>query len=124
MSIKVKANGTTRVIDEYRTLAEGSANGNVTLNDNASNYKYIDIMYAVDNLYKTVRVYAPNSKSAVLDIFDFDNAIIMYTKTITISGTSVVVNRYKKYTIKDSTSWIPYGASSNDIYIKKIVGYY
>lgn len=100
------------------------SNGGVTLSDNVTNYKYIEIFFKWDNTYKSIKIYNANNKSALLDMLDYNNTRIVFaTKVVTISNTSITVNRYKYYTIADNTSWIPYGSNTNAIYITRVVGY-
>ena len=101
------------------------SNGTVNLSDNVSNYNYIEIFFKwKDVAYKSVKIYNANGKSALLDMLDFNNShILIATKVVAISNTSITVTRYKHYSIADNTSWIPYGSASNVIYITRVVGY-
>ena len=60
----------------------------------------------------------------MLDMVDFRSSkLFFYTKIVKCEDTTISNMRYKTYTIKDSSTWEPYGASSNEIYITRIVGY-
>ena len=123
MSFNVKANSTIHSIDEYTALYNGSSNGNITLSDSVSNYKYVDIMYRVDNSYSSVRIWDPNNKSVALHIYDYNESLYWYSKTITMSQKAITVNRYREYKVQDSISWLPHGSGDNSIYITKVIGY-
>ena len=100
------------------------SNEAITLSVSLANYKYIDIQFKVRTYYKSVRLYNPNGNNIILDIVDFSSdKLFFYTKTVKCEDTTISNMRYKTYTIKDSSNWEPYGASSNDIYITRIVGY-
>lgn len=106
------------------TLFEGNGNGNVSLTNNVTNYKYIEIFFQWGNMYKSIKLYNAYGKSALLDMIDFnDSKIMIATKVITIHSTSIIMNRRKFYTIDDNTSWRPHGSDDNVIYITKVIGH-
>lgn len=100
------------------------SNEAITLSYSFDNYKFIDIQFKVGATYKSVRIYNPNRKNIMLDMIDFASSkLFFYTKIVRCEGTTISNMRYKTYTIADSSTWTPYGASSNEIYITRIVGY-
>ena len=100
------------------------SNEAITLSVSLSNYKYIDIQFKVGATYKSVQIYNPNGNNIMLDMVDFSSGrLFFYTKIVKCEDTTISNMRYKTYTIKDSSTWEPYGASSNEIYITRIVGY-
>lgn len=108
-------------------LFDGSESGTVTLTDDVANYDYIDVIWTVEGAVQTERIYAPNGKQSVLSLIEFRSGTTSYTwyysKRIQIVSTQIRVRWYKKYRIQDSTSWLPYGYDTNDIYILKVIGY-
>lgn len=114
-------------VELYKNLSGN--NGTVTLSDSASNYNFIEIFYfnseGDHNEIKSCKIYSPDGRYALLDAIDFSSSagIIINTKVVQISGTSITNVRYKHYTIRDSATWTPYGTSDNSVYIAEVIGY-
>jgi hypothetical protein len=109
-------------------LFEGETNGNITLSDSVSNYKYIEI-YFKDNsgMYNSVKIDAPNGRKATLIIIecnDADNYFMNYkSKNVSISKNKITNQHYGEINVKMSTKTINEAARNNVIYITKVVGY-
>lgn len=101
--------------------------GNITLSETSANFTYIEIYYHSDNEYKCEKVYQPNGKAVTLTSQTLDTATPMIygkTKKITFSGTSLTVNNYSQYTIRNnSTGYVQVSDNRNTIYIVRVVGY-
>ena len=101
--------------------------GNITLSETSANFKYIEIYYQSDNEYKYERVYQPNGKAVQLLCHTLDAATPMIygkTKKVTFSGTSLTVNNYSQYTIRNNTTgYVQVSSNRNTIYIVRVVGY-
>lgn len=124
MSFNVRANSTTHSIDEYTVLFDGDSNSNITLSDSVANYKYVDIMFRQSNNYKSVRVWSPNGKYAILDMSDYESSQVeIFNALIGLSGTTISRLRNINFRIKNSSTWSPYGYSTQLLYITKVIGY-
>jgi len=106
-------------------LAENTQDtARVSLIDDVSNYKFIDIQYRDnDNTVNSVRVYDPNGKTAYLMIsYPYQNGVT-YIKSclVQISGKQITPVNYSSMTIRSGQS--PTIANANYCYITKVVGY-
>lgn len=116
--LKEKVDGTALYENEVGTT------GDIVLNDNLSNYKYIKIFWKVGNNNKSEEVLVTLDKNINLSLIDFiDSKIWIHTKTMLMEDTKLTVKRYKEYSIRDSSQWTPYGTLINSIAIVKVVGY-
>lgn len=106
---------------------EGS-NGNITLNDSAANYDYLEIYFRTNdstNYKNSVKIYSPDNALVPLSyplVAANGTAIYWKTKTVRVSGNSIFSNdgnRYAEATIKATTSI----SQKNNIYITRVVGY-
>ena len=97
-------------------------NSTITLNDNVSNYNYIEVFYRdSDNQYNSVKVFSPNNKKAFLTTSTlYNNKIYYKTKVISISGTSITNTSTAQMTCEASGNTI---TTDNFIYITRVVGY-
>lgn len=106
---------------------ETGTNGDVTLNDNIKNYKYIEIFYQVQKdgvAVKSEKVNVNLDNYVNLSLTDYINPYMWFhTKTMQMTETQLKVIRYKEYRFKDSTDWSPYGSEVDLILITKVVGY-
>lgn len=108
------------------TLYENAtgSNGDITLNDSAANYDYIEIFYRnLDSFYTSTRMYNPNSKTVFLNVnFVAPDGLTIanQSKIVTINGNTITVNRYGEAKIAGGT---PSNTASNYIYITKVIGY-
>lgn len=101
-----------------------SETANITLNDYAYNYKYIEI-YFIDNdgTYGFIKVENPQSRVAYLMIqYPYQNGVT-YIKScqVLIQNKSISAVSYSNLTIRSGQS--PTLANSNYIYITKVIGY-
>lgn len=102
---------------------EGTS-GDVTCS-NLTKYKYIEILFKVNGSQKSIKVEISNGAQILLDGIDFwEEKLWFYTKVLQISGNKLIKVRQETYNFLDSTTWAPFGNStSNDITIKKVIGY-
>lgn len=131
--IQTNAENAINGIDtNLRTLIQGTVlyensegtKENVTLNDSASDYSYIEIFYSIpDGMMKSVKVYNPNDKSVILDGVWFGDDLYFYTKRIKIEDSMINKRTARTYRILNSTTWTPYGSDADNITIYKVVGY-
>lgn len=125
-------------IDKQQILApyvlyngnESRTDKNITLNDSASNYKILEIYFNYynpnDAKYKSIKVYEPNGKIALID-GSYANATYLYFESAryTISGTTLTRSSAYRWrfridgnaTRKDTTTDDP------SIWITRVVGY-
>lgn len=110
-------------------LAENTLDtARVTLIDDVSNYKFIDIQFRDSrNTYKTIRVYEPNGKNAILSInypYDLYNGVYsMYMRNciVSISGKQITPINYSNIVIRDGQT--PIITNNNFCFITKVIGY-
>ena len=88
--------------------------GNITLDEELDSPTYIIIQFKANNVYGSVRVDNPIGNKISLMIFDSSNSTL-YTKTVTINKTQIVVNSYLRAVLGVSNT------SNNDISITKII---
>lgn len=101
---------------------ESGANGTITLNDSAANYKYIDIFFRNnDQQYNFTRIYKPNGKqvSLLTSFTNNETYHIFKSKRVTISGNQIITNGYAEnnFVAASVTDW------GNNTYIIRVVGY-
>ena len=97
----------------------------ITLDDDVSNYRYIDIFYRNnDRFYSNTRVYEPNDKRIVLSANYTDNEIVyLKNKIVEINGRSISnYNKCYSQIWTNNNGTVSY-QNSNNIYIVKVVGY-
>lgn len=109
-------------------LFEGDSNEDITLNDNVSNYEYIDIFYRSNDGYcESKKVYSPNGKNVNLTSFtptsSTNTGLYIKTKTITISNNTIKNNgtRYQEIFIPGAGEHRI--TASIFIYITKVIGH-
>ena len=128
-SIQLK-NSNNEIIYPYALLKEfvlyddpkGSVN-NITLSDNVSNYKYIDIFYKNnDNLYSSVKVYSPNDKKVCLTCNNPTSDFI-YWKNKVVSVKDNTINNYSYNQDWASNNSNVGHQNANFIGIVRVVGY-
>lgn len=130
--LKKMEDNTEKAINELKEEEDGTvlfekevgSTGDIALNDNLSNYKYIKVFWKVGDNNKSEEVLVTLDKNINLSLIDYiDGKIWLHTKTMTMEDTKLTVKRYKEYSITDSSQWTPYGSSTNSIAIVKVVGY-
>lgn len=101
--------------------------GTVTLSETSANFTYIEIFFRdTSNTYgsKSVKVYSPNGKNALLDLVSEDGTnqnLRLNTAIAKISGTSITkANTQVMYILKSGTQD---HYNVNEILIYKVVGY-
>ena len=99
------------------------SNETITLNDSASNYKFIEIFYkSNDNAYSSVRVDTPNGKQVSLQAFwSVDNYCYGKIKQVLIDNNKINNLAFQQLVIPNGVS--PTISLSNFIYITKVIGY-
>lgn len=99
------------------------SNETITLNDNVSNYKFIEIFYkSNDSAYSSVRVDTPNGKRVSLQAFwSIDDWCYGKIKQISISDNKINNLAAQQLVIGSGAS--PTVSLSNYIYITKVIGY-
>ena len=99
------------------------SNETITLNDSASNYKFIEIFYkSNDNAYSSVRVDTPNGKRVSLQAFwSVDNYCYGKIKQVLIDNNKINNLAFQQLVIPNGVS--PTISLSNFIYITKVIGY-
>ncbi len=102
--------------------ANGS-NENITLNDNAKNYNFIEIFYkSNDNAYSSVKVANPNGKYVSLQAFwSVGNYCYGKVKQISINDNKINNLISQQVVMADGASLAI--SLSNFIYITKVIGY-
>lgn len=99
------------------------SNETITLNDSASNYKFIEIFYkSNDSAYSSVRVDTPNGKRVSLQAFwSVDNYCYGKIKQVSIDNNKINNLAAQQLVIVSGAS--PTISLSNYIYITKVIGY-
>ena len=101
--------------------------GDITLSDNASNYKYIEVFgFADTDKYTSVKIYNPNGKKFVARInYTSGNLLVDLLSTFTINGTTIspILSNCGYSTI--STAAVANFSNDNTNYfnITRVVGY-
>ena len=95
---------------------------NVTLNDNAENYNYIEIYYRTNVRSGSIKISDFNEKKLILPItIATDTVFIHLNKEIEISGTTITKRLEYQFT-QHTTNGRTY-EETNTIYIYKVIGY-
>lgn len=100
------------------------SNSNITLSDNASNYKYIEIFYKNnDNAFSSVKVYQPNDKKVSLISHDNNARNTAWVKftLVVIHGNTIQFGNGVE--IKLSAGSAITASSGNLNYITRVIGY-
>ena len=106
-----------------KILFEGNSGGDIELNDNVSNYNYIEFFYTTNNKISGSKKVLSNSEYATLDASLYSvtaSKFIQYTRTVAISGTNISNYSFQTIEINNSSTNL---INSNGIIITKIVGY-
>jgi len=100
------------------TLFSGKTTGNVTLNDNISNYKCIDIVYGKINSKETRRLYMDSYNQFNLSTTNvWDNGCQSLYFSISISG-NTITKGYSCYVMPQGSY-----VAENQVNIFKVIGY-
>lgn len=123
-------NALNEVVDNYKpiNLYENTAgtNGNITLSDNASNYKYIEIYYFIriaEDSYSSTKCYDPNGKEVFLlgATNTAQNIDFNFAQKV-INGTQITTKYYGRLFSTFGSSGMTFG-KNNNVWITKVVGY-
>lgn len=111
------------------TLYEGSSIENITLNDDANNYKYIEIFYKNhDGFTNSIKIYKDYYKNgATLQVHQVNSdgyADNISIKNVYVSGNQILNMQQRQivYAITYNNQLVN-GGKENKIYITKVVGY-
>ena len=113
-----------RLADTPVNLYDNSSgtNGNVPLSQSAANFTYLEVFYhnSVGG-YSSLKVYSPNGKTITLTSSFYDGAFYVFTKRMTISGTSITNRDYGQV-------WFSNNGTANNtvedkITVVKVLGY-
>lgn len=111
-------------IEKPTTLYEGTVAGNITLNDNVSNYKYIEIYYHDnDTIYNSVKVEDANNK-LVQFYGGYYYMTVFYQKNgrAKINGNTITFE--STITIELNSTKYPQITEGNNVFtINKVLGY-
>jgi hypothetical protein len=100
----------------------------VTLNDDVSNYEYIEIFFRCNaGFYNSIKIHQPNGKKAVLTVIecnDSDNYFMNYKSKNVLISENTIINQYSgEINYRFTTKSIYSVSRSNVIYIDRVVGY-
>jgi len=100
------------------TLFSGETTGNVTLNDDISNYKCVDIIYGKSNSKETRRLYMDNYNQFNLSTTNvWDSGCQSLYFSISISGTTITKG-YSGYVMPQGSFVV-----ENQVKIFSVIGY-
>lgn len=126
----------TGYLIDYRPVVLYSSNGEkdlITLNDDVSNYEYIEILYrSGDYMYDSMKIYQPEGKRIEPSFIDFrngadqiyfrGNCMLIHNNTIANTTHASVINYgVSKYNVLDTS--LNTFSDINDIYIYRVLGY-
>jgi hypothetical protein len=136
--IKQVVNDNADELDENTTNIEGlqgtilfenedGVNTNITLNETAANFDYIEIFFAKDGStdgYASTRIFSPDGKKANLNMSkgSANNTIIFYNSEFLISGTSITLDSGKSIAFIN-TGTVTGFSNTGELKIFKVVGY-
>lgn len=102
------------------------SNGTITLSESASQFSYLEIFYrSTYSHYSSVRVYAPNGKSALLSnshVFPASGTLVTQSRVVLISGTSISTATGNE-AFGEWWSYDNHIEAVNQIYIYQVIGY-
>jgi hypothetical protein len=109
---------------------ESRTDTDITLNDSASNYKILEIYFNYYNIddakYKSIKVYEPNGKIALID-GSYANATYLYFESAryTINGTTLTRSSAYRWRFRTDGNAKRTDTKTNDpsIWITRVVGY-
>lgn len=104
---------------------ESGLTGNISLNNDASNYTYIEIVYGADNYYFYSKIYNPNGKHFGLMtpyVSSANENQYLYTSSYLINGSQIQFEKASNTGINSSNSILDFGTDSY-IKIYKVLGY-
>jgi hypothetical protein len=102
-------------------------NTNITLNETAANFDYIEIFFAKDGStdgYASTRIFSPDGKKANLNMSkgSANNTITFYNSEFLISGTSITLDSGKSIAFIN-TGTVTGFSNTGELKIFKVVGY-
>lgn len=122
----VRQSAITVALQNYANTLYNNASGTtgtVTLNDNATNYSYLEIFFIADgaNDYGSIKVVNPNGKQTALSVSEGGTILRVRATTVKISGNTIT----PQFGILASVSNGQTGYTENKNYIKiiKVIGW-
>ena len=115
------------ILYEEVVLFEGASNKDITLLDNVENYDKVRVEYYTNynqrKSYKSITLSNTNNKSVTLDFNDYFSGYWYWSfSIISISLEKISLADNRRLRVADSGTWTPYGSTTNDIYVSKVVG--
>lgn len=94
--------------------------GTVTLNETSANFSYLEIFFDAYG-YKSVRVFSPNGKTALLQGITYADTLYHLWKNVLISGTSITVSNEYRVAVYNDT--VVAQQNTNQVRIYRVLGY-
>lgn len=98
----------------------GTTSGINNLNDNVSNYNYLEIFYKYNGTESSTKI--SGTKASLITHYTSNNQTYINFKEVSFSGTSMTVNSYQQWNNTWGTSGVS-AANNNNILVTKILGY-
>ena len=117
----IKDNITKLIPIELYKTSSGSS-GTITLNDNTSKYKYLEIFYGADTIEYSVKVRSGENFTTGCQAVRSDGGINMYTSNWSMNGTSISFQSASNRYIGNDNAIHSYGTNA---YTKifEVIGY-
>lgn len=112
--------------EEGITIYRGETTGNITLSEDSSTFKYMEIFYVdtYSNKQNSKKIDLNISKNFILDGMSYNSHISQnYSTSYVISGTSITVSSQVAFSRDYSNGAISGDISNNLVKILKVVGY-
>jgi hypothetical protein len=94
--------------------------GTVTLSETAANFQYLEIFFDAYG-YKSVRVFSPNGKNALLQGITYADTLYHLWKNVLISETSITVSNEYRVAVYNDT--VAVQQNTNQVKIYRVLGY-
>jgi len=98
----------------------GTTSSITDLNDDVSNYSYLEIFYSYNGSRQSTKIIG--NKASLIVHTTSNNQTYLLFKEVSFSGTSMTVNTYQQWNNVWGTSNVN-ASNTNGIYVIKIVGY-
>lgn len=113
------------LLKEFVLYTSGGNAGNITLNDNVHNYKYIEVHYICDGIRnsKKIAVSSTEFKFSIDNIFvGSNNFIYLYSSTYKVNNATITFLNARNDFINTNSEVHSYGTNAY-VNIYKVVGY-
>lgn len=95
----------------------------ITLSDTAANYRYLEIYFNAENVYKSIKVFNPNGRQIDLCVDNvFATSNYYKNSRWTINNNAITLNAGNEYAVYDS-GFSTFVTNSNKVKITKVIGY-